>query len=296
MASSPSPDPARRTTYGRVAVAGLSVLYREAGPPEAPVLLCLHGFPSSSRMWEPLFARLSDRWRLVAPDYPGFGHSDWPDPAAFAYTFDGLAEIVDGFTRALGLTRYVLVMQDYGGPVGFRLALAHPERVAALVVQNAVAHADGLGPLWDARRAFWADRAAHEAALRANFLSPEATRQRHVGTSPHPERYDPDLWTDEIRFLAQPGQAEIQTELFYDYRTNVAAYPAWQAWLRAHRPPTQVLWGRYDPSFLEAAAAAYLRDMPEAEVHRLDAGHFPLDEAADAIAARMRAFLTRVAL
>jgi pimeloyl-ACP methyl ester carboxylesterase len=281
-----------RTSYGAVTVDGLSIFYREAGRRDAPTILLLHGFPSSSRMYEPLLARLADRYRLVAPDYPGFGHSDAPDAGNFAYTFDRLAAVMDGFVQALGLTEYVLFMQDYGGPVGFRLALAHPDRVLALVVQNAVAHEDGLGPLWEPRRAYWADRPAHEAALRANFLSLAATRQRHVGTSPHPERYDPDLWTDEFAFLSRPGQAAIQSDLFYDYRTNVASYPAWQAWLRAQRPPTLVPWGRHDPSFAVAGAEAYRRDLPDAEIHLLDAGHFALDEAPDEIADLTRHFLT----
>ncbi|GEP03012.1 alpha/beta fold hydrolase [Methylobacterium oxalidis] len=279
--------------YRTVSVGGLSVFYREAGPRDAPTLLLLHGFPSSSRMYEPLLARMAASHRLVAPDYIGFGHSDAPEPAAFAYTFDHLAEIVDGFTAALGLDRYSLYLQDYGGPVGFRLALAHPERVAAIIVQNAVAHEEGLGPLWDRRRAFWADRAAHEAALRENFLSLAATRQRHLGHDPDPGAYDPDLWTDEFAFLSRPGQDDIQTDLFYDYRTNVARYPDWQAWLRRHRPPLLVLWGRYDPSFQTAAADAYRRDVPDAEVHILDAGHFALDTRADAIARLAGEFLDR---
>ena len=279
------------TDHRTVTVDGLTIFYREAGPRDAPALLLLHGFPSSSRMYQPLLTRLADRYHLVAPDYPGFGHSGAPEPAAFAYTFDHLAAVMDRFTQALGLTRYVLFVQDYGGPVGFRLALAHPERVLALVVQNAVAHEAGLGPLWDARRAYWADRTTNEANLRANFLSLEATRARHLGTSPHPERYDPDLWTDEFAFLSRPGQIEIQSDLFYDYRTNVASYPVWQAWLRAHRPATLVLWGRYDPSFAVAGAEAYRRDLPEAEIHLLDAGHFALDEVPDEIATLTGRFL-----
>ncbi len=272
------------TSYRKVQVAGLSIFYREAGPKDAPTLLLLHGLPSSSRMFEPLLARLSDRYHLVAPDYPGFGHSDWPDPKAFAYTFDRCADIVTSFTEALGLSRYTLYMQDYGGPVGFRMALAHPERVEALIVQNAVAHDEGLGELWNPRRAFWADRSANEATLRKNLLSLSATRNRHVGTDPDPERYDPDLWTDEFAFLNQPGQADIQTDLFYDYRTNVAAYPKWQAWLRDRQPRLLVVWGRYDPSFDISEPEAYRGDVPGARIHVLDAGHFALDNAADEIA------------
>ena len=268
-------------SYRSIDIDGLSIFYRDAGPRDAPIVLLLHGFPSSSRMYEPLFARLADRYRLIAPDYPGFGHSDAPDPSVFAYTFDHLAEVMDGFVRALGLERYSLFVQDYGGPVGFRLAVAHPERLQALIIQNAVAHEDGLGPLWATRRAFWADRRTHEAALRDNFLSLAATRQRHLGRSPRPWAYDPDLWTDEFAFLSRPGQADIQTDLFFDYRTNVTRYPAWQAWLRDRRPGLLVLWGRYDPSFDVAEAQAYRRDVPDAEVHILDAGHFALDDRRD---------------
>ncbi len=186
---------------------------------------------------------------LIAPDYPGFGHSDWPDPTQFAYTFDRLAEIMNHFTDAIALPRYTLYMQDYGGPVGFRMALSHPERINALIVQNAVAHNEGLGAIWKARRAFWADRAANEKTLRTNLLSLATTRTRHVGEDPNVERYDPDLWTDEFAFLNQPGQAEIQSDLFYDYRTNVDSYPKWQAWLREKQPRLLVIWGKFDPSF-----------------------------------------------
>jgi pimeloyl-ACP methyl ester carboxylesterase len=171
------------------------------------------------------------------------------------------------------------------------MALAHPERVHALIVQNAVAHNEGLGPPWAARRAFWADRRAHEAQLRENLLSAETTRIRHVGSDPNPERYNPDLWTDERFFLAQPGQASIQTELFYDYRHNVESYPRWQAWLRERQPRLLVVWGKYDPSFEVSEAEAYRRDVPGAEVHVLDAGHFALDTAADDIAGYVRGFL-----
>lgn len=176
-------------------------------------------------------------------------------------------------------------------PGGFRLAIAYPERLEALIVQNAVAHEDGLGPLWKTRREFWADRETHEAALRENFFSFAATRQRHVGTSPNAENYDPDLWTDEFAFLSRPGQQDIQTDLFYDYRTNVASYPAWQGWLRKRQPPLQVVWGRYDPSFQVEETEAYRRDVPDAEVHVLDAGHFALDEQPDLIADLTRRFL-----
>lgn len=282
------------TRYRTIAVDGLEVFYRDAGPSDADAILLLHGFPSSSRMWQPLIDRLADRYRLIAPDYPGFGHSDAPRAGDFEYTFDRIADCVEHFTDHLRLKRYTLVVQDYGGPIGMRLAVRRPERLRALVVQNAVCHEDGLGPLWEARRAFWADRAGREAALRENFFSPNATRQRHVGKSPNVDRYDPDLWTDELAFLNRPGQRDIQTDLFYDYRTNVASYPAWQQWLRDTQPPLLVVWGRYDPSFEVAEAEAYRRDVPGAEVHVIDAGHFALDEAPDLVADLCRDFLARI--
>ena len=279
------------TLYRTIEIDGLTIFYREAGPKDAPTLLLLHGLPSSSRMFEPLFARLSDRYRLVAPDYPGFGHSTWPDAKNFAYTFDHYAEIINRFTEALALPRYTLYMQDYGGPVGFRMALAHPDRIEALIVQDAVAHNEGLGTNWKTRRAFWADRTTNENALRTNLLSLETTRTRHVGSDPNVERYDPDLWTDEFNFLSQPGQADIQSDLFYDYRTNVDAYPKWQAWLREKQPRLLVLWGKYELSFDPSEPEAYRRDVPAAEVHLVDGGHFALDTAADQIAELVRGFL-----
>src|SRR5437773_612708 len=196
----------RPTVYRTIQIDGLSIFYREAGPKDAPTLLLLHGLPSSSRMFEPLFARLSDRYHLVAPDYPGFGHSDWPDPKKFAYTFDHYAEIMNHFAEALGLSRYTLYMQDYGGPVGFRMALAHPERIEALIVQDAVAHNEGLGANWKPRRAFWADRAANEGALRTNLLSLATTRPRHVGNDHNVERMTRISGPMNLPFLASPAR------------------------------------------------------------------------------------------
>jgi len=279
------------TSYRPIRINGLSIFFREAGPKDAPTLLLLHGLPSSSRMFEPLFARLSDRYHLVAPDYPGFGHSDWPDPKEFAYTFDHLAEITSLFTEAVGISSYTLYMQDYGGPVGFRMVLANPDRIEALIVQDAVAHNEGLGARWKTRRAYWADRVANESALRTNLLSLAAARTRHVGDDPNVERYDPDLWTDEFAFLSQPGQAEIQSDLFYDYRTNVDSYPKWQAWMREKQPRLLVLWGKYESSFDSGEPERYRRDVPSAEVYVLDGGHFALDTAADEVAALIRAFV-----
>jgi len=291
-APQPLPSVSATTTYHRVTVDGLGLFYREAGPREAPTILLLHGYPSSSRQWDPLLPLLADRYHLIAPDYPGFGQSDAPSPAAYAYTFDALAAAMTGLVEQLGITRYALFVQDYGGPVGFRMALAHPERVSALLIQNANAYAEGLGPKWRGIAQYWADPTAHPEPLDA-FTSFAGARQRHIGTSPNPERYNPDTWTDEAAFLARSGSRAIQAALLLDYRTNVAAYPDWQAWMRAHPLPMLVLWGRYDPSFLVPGAEAYLRDRPEAELHILDAGHFALDEDADGVARLTRDFLGR---
>jgi pimeloyl-ACP methyl ester carboxylesterase len=281
----------RSISYHTIEIDGQKIFYREAGSADAPAVVMLHGFPSSSRMWEPLLPLLADKFHLIAPDYPGFGNSSAPSPSSFEYTFDHLAKVMDELVTRLGITSYVLFMQDYGGPVGFRLALSRPERVRAMIIQNAVSHERGLSPLWEARKKYWADSVRELDNLKANFTSFEATRQRHVGSSPHPDRYDPDTWTDEYAFLTRPGQADIQAALFLDYRTNVASYPHWQNWLRQAQPPMLVVWGKYDPSFTVAGATAYADDVPEAEIHLLEAGHFALDEATDEIALLVRNFL-----
>ena len=281
-------------SYHTIRIDNLDIFYREAGPTNAPVLLLLHGVPSSSRMYQPMLeSALSTRYRLIAPDFPGFGHSSWPSPKEFNYTFDHLAQVTEKFAEALDLRRYTLYLHDYGGPVGMRMAVAHPEKVEAIIIQNAVSHEEGLSPLWAARRAFWQDRAAQEPAFRKSFLSLETIRNRHLGTSTHPERINPDTWTDEHYFLNQPGQADIQTDLFFDYQNNLKAYPIWQKWLRDHQPPMLVLWGRYDPSFLVAGAEAYRKDVPGAEVHILDAGHFALDEQAGEVIRLTSAFMQK---
>ena len=292
-ASPGSPSTSASITYHTTTVEGLKIFYREAGAPTAPTLLLLHGFPSSSRMFDTLIPLLADRYHLVAPDYPGFGQSDAPPASQFRYTFDHLASVMEKFTEQLGLRDYAMYLQDYGGPVGFRMALAHPERVRAIVIQNAVSDEAGLGPAWESRKAYWADRARYEDTVIPSFTSLETARLRHVGTSPHPERYNPDTWLDEYALLSRPGQRRIQSDLFYDYRTNVASYPRWQAWMKQQQPRMLVMWGRYDPSFAVGGAPAYQRVVPDAEVHILDAGHFALDEKVDEIAALMRDFLGR---
>ncbi len=280
--------------YRTIDINGTCVFYREAGPPDGEVVLLLHGYPSSSRMFEPLLARLRDTKRLIAPDYPGFGLSAAPDRSSFSYTFETLARTLLAFIDALGLRRYAMYMQDYGGPVGLRLALARPERVQALIIQNAVLHEEGLTPIWDLRRGYWAKREEYESRVRDGMLSVQAGIARHVGGRAPVEYFDPDRWMDEIRFLERPGIANIQLDLVYDYQSNVAAYPKWQAYLREHRPPTLVVWGRHDPIFSVAGARAIGRELPTAELHVLEAGHFAINDVPDERAAHVRAFLTRV--
>ncbi|PTR33952.1 pimeloyl-ACP methyl ester carboxylesterase [Luteibacter sp. OK325] len=268
-------------SYRTVTIDGLKVAYREAGSKDKPTLLLLHGVPSSSRMYDALMRRLGRRFHLVAPDYPGFGNSDAPAPDDFVYTFEHLAEIVAKFTDALGLDRYVLFMQDYGAPVGMRLAVRRPAAVLGTIFQNGNVYDEGLGAVWEKRKAFWSDRDAHEAEVRRVHLLVETTRARHIGSDPDVEAYDPDLWMDEYAFLNRPGEAAIQSELIYDYQNNLSSYPSWQAWLKQHQLPTLVVWGKHDLAFIVAGAEAFKGDLPDAKVVVLDAGHFAMDTRLD---------------
>jgi pimeloyl-ACP methyl ester carboxylesterase len=280
------------TSYHRAIVDGTGIFYREAGPKDAPTIVLLHGFPSSSREFDTLIPLLAARYHLIAPDFPGFGQSDAPSPSVYAYTFDHLAETTDRLLAQLKIDKCVFFLHDYGGPVGFRIILMHPERVQALIIQNANSYTEGLGVKWAGIAKYWSDRSAHPEVF-DTFVSSEATVQRHTFGTSHPERYNPDAWTDEYAHLSKPGQREIQADLLYDYRTNVASYPTWQAWLREHKPPILVVWGKNDPSFIAPGAEAYKRDAPDADIHLLDAGHFALDEKNDEIAALVLTFLAK---
>jgi pimeloyl-ACP methyl ester carboxylesterase len=280
------------TTYHSMTIDGVGVFYREAGPKDAPTLVLLHGFPSSSREFDTLIPLLATHYHLVAPDFPGFGQSDAPPPSSYVYTFDRLAKTIGDLLEQLKISKCSFYLHDYGGPVGFRIILAHPERVQALIIQNANAYKEGLGAKWASIAQYWADPKAHPEVFDA-FVSLAATEQRHTLGTSHLDRYNPDTWTDEHAHLSKPGQHEIQAALLYDYRTNVASYPAWQAWLREHKPPTLVIWGRNDPSFIAPGAEAFKRDLPNAEIHLLDAGHFALDEKNDEIARLILTFLAR---
>jgi len=291
-AASPIPSTTATTTYHHTQVDGVGIFYREAGPKDAPTIVLLHGFPSSSREFDTLIPLLATRYHLIAPDFPSFGQSDAPSPAAYSYTFDHLAATMDALLEQLKIARYTLYLFDYGAPIGYRIMLAHPERLHALIVQNGNAYKTGLGPNWAKISEFWADPKAHPEVVDA-FLSYNLTKQRHLAGTSHPEAYDPARWNDEFAHLSQPGQREIQAALLYDYRTNVAAYPAWQAWLREHKPPTLVVWGVNDPSFIAAGATAFRADLPDAEIHLLDAGHFALEEQNDEIAGYILDFMAR---
>jgi pimeloyl-ACP methyl ester carboxylesterase len=282
------------TTYRTITVDGLRIFYREAGRPEAPAVLLLHGFPTSSHMFRDLIPLLAQRYRVVAPDLPGFGFSDAPDRSAFDYTFDRLADVIGRFTDAVGLARFALYVFDYGAPIGFRLALAHPERITAIVSQNGNAYEEGLSEGWNPIQAYWREPTeARRAALR-DFLAPEATRSQYTYGVPDEALVAPESYTLDSTLLARPGNAEIQLDLFLDYASNVALYPRVQAYLRGHRPPLLAVWGRNDPFFVPAGAEAFRRDVPGAEVRFLETGHFALETHAEEIGALIVDFLSRV--
>jgi pimeloyl-ACP methyl ester carboxylesterase len=283
-----------RTRHRTVQVEGLDVFYREAGPADAPAVLLLHGFPTSSHMFRDLIPRLAPRFRVVAPDFPGFGFSSQPDRAAFPYTFDNIARVVAGFTRAVNLARYALYVMDYGAPVGWRLALAHPERVIALVVQNGNAYEEGLREFWDPLRAYWAapgDPSRREA-LRP-FTKLDATVWQYTHGVPDISLVSPDAWRHDQAGLDRPGNDEIQLDLFYDYRTNLPLYPRIQAAFRRRRWPALIAWGKNDPIFPPVGAEPYRRDLPVEGFHLLDTGHFALETHGAEIARLMEGFLAR---
>jgi pimeloyl-ACP methyl ester carboxylesterase len=281
------------TTYQSVEVDGVRIFYREAGPKDAPHVLLLHGFPASSHMFRNLIPALADRFHVVAPDYPGFGHSAMPAPDAFDYSFDRLAEVVDAFTTRIGLDRYAMYVQDYGAPIGFRLAVRHPERVRALVIQNGNAYEEGLRDFWVPIKAYWKDPTGANRQALAQALELDATRWGYTHGARRPERISPDTWLTDQALLDRPGNKDIQLQLFYSYRTNPPLYPAWQAYFRRYQPPTLIVWGKNDAIFPVQGAEPYRRDLHDVEFHLLDTGHFALEEQGDTIARLMRAFLER---
>ena len=271
----------------------LKLFYREAGSEDAPVVLLLHGFPTSSHQYRGLIDRLSDKYRVIAPDLPGFGFSDAPDAKVFGYTFDHLAEVIESFTDAIGLTRYALYVFDYGAPVGFRLAVSRPERVSALISQNGNAYEEGLSEGWNPIRAYWQEPTEVNRANLRTFLQSGTTQFQYTHGEANAALIAPESYTLDQHFLDRPGNDEIQLDLFGDYKSNVALYPKFQHYLRTHRPPTLAVWGKNDPFFLPQGAEAFRRDVPDAEIHLIDAGHFPLETHMDEVAGTIRAFLAR---
>ena len=280
-------------TYRTATVDGLKVFYRTAGDPKHPVLLLLHGFPTSSHMFRDLIPALADRYHVVAPDLPGFGFTDAPDRGRFKYSFEHLTDVIDRFTEVLKLNRYAIYVFDYGAPVGFRLAIRHPERITAVISQNGNAYLEGLSEGWNPIQNYWKDPSPeNRAALRA-FLKPKTTQWQYTHGVANPERLSPDAWTLDSALLARPGNDEIQLDLFGDYQSNVALYPKFQDYFRTRRPPILAVWGKNDPFFLPPGAQAFKRDNPDAEIHFLETGHFALESHAPEIAAIIRDFLAR---
>lgn len=282
--------PTARILHRTAQVNGRTIFYREAGDPNAPTILLLHGLPTSSQMFRDLLPMLADRFHLIAPDYVGFGHSEAPSRDAFDYTFDALADHVLGLIEVLGLTRYSLYMQDYGGPIGFRLFTRAPERVEGFIIQNANAYMEGVGeapkkvllPLWE-KRTPETEKPARD------FVSIEGTKFHWLVGAKDPEAVNPDNWLIDQALLDRPGTQDYQIDLLEDYKSNIALYPVWQAAFRAHQPKTLIVWGKHDPFFIPAGARAYLADIPEAKLVWLDSGHFVLDENVEQVAGEIKA-------
>ena len=277
--------------YRRTQVQGLEVFYREAGSQDAPTLVLLHGFPSSSHMFRELIPKLSDRFHIIAPDFIGFGYSARPTVNEFAYTFDNLASVVETFLlRELKLKKFSIYVQDYGSPVGFRIASRNPLAIEGIIVQNGNAYAEGLSPAWEPLRALWKTRNAETEKQVRGFLTAETTQFQYLHGVRQPEKISPDAYTFDQFFLDRPGSDAIQLALFHDYASNLALYPEWQAYFRDYQPPTLVVWGQSDPFFTVEGAKAYQRDLPNAELHLLHTGHFALEEDSEVIAQHIRRF------
>jgi pimeloyl-ACP methyl ester carboxylesterase len=286
-----TPRTAEQVTYGGINVDGLNIAYREAGDPSKPKLVLLHGFPASSHQYRDLIPALADRFHVIAPDYQGFGNSDAPDPAKYAYTFDGIALTMEKFLAAKGFDHYGLFVQDYGGPVGFRIAGRHPEALDWLIVQNSNAYEEGFTKAWDGLRgALWKTRTPETEKPLAGFLTHDAIKSFYLHGAANPELISPDNWESDYGFMQRPHSVRMNLDLFYDYRNNVALYPQWQKFLRDRQPKTLIFWGQDDVFFTREGGEAFLRDLPKAEMHRLAAGHFAVEGNADVIANTMKRF------
>lgn len=282
-----------QTAHKTININGVDVFYREAGPVDAPTILLLHGFPTSSHMFRNLIPALADRFHLLAPDYPGFGNSEQPPLDEFDYTFDGLAKLMEGFIKAKGVEQYSVYLMDYGAPVGFRLAANNPENVQALIVQNGNAYDEGLKEFWDPIRTYWADPSAANAEPLAGFISPQGVEWQYTHGVRDVAAISPDNWNVDLRHLQREGNPAIQLALFYDYQNNVPHYPAWQEYFRQHQPPTLIVWGQNDYIFPADGAHPYKRDLNNLEFHLLDTGHFALEEDGQVMATLIRDFLNR---
>lgn len=294
MSTTIIPGKGHAIRYKKQPVNGLDIFYREAGASGKPVILLLHGYPASSHMFRDLLHHLANDYHLIAPDYPGFGNSSMPDQATYQYTFDNLSVTMEAFIDALGLKAFSLYMQDYGAPVGYRIALRRPELIQALLIQNGNAYADGLGPATEDGKRFWANRNTETENAVLQAMTPQGTQFQYLHGVQNPEKISPDAYLYDQYLLNRPGNVAIQVNLLYDYRNNLTQYPAWQAWLRQHQPPALITWGQNDPLFTAAGAKAYLRDLPNAELHLLDTGHFALEEFHVEIAGLIHAFLQRL--
>jgi pimeloyl-ACP methyl ester carboxylesterase len=288
-------EPPVKVLHKTVKVGDLDIFYREAGPKDAPAILLLHGFPTSSQMFRNLIPALGNQFHVVAPDYPGYGHSSMPPRDKFRYTFDHLAQVIDEFTEKIGLTKYAIYVQDYGAPVGYRLAVKHPERITAIVVQNGNAYDEGLdNDFWKPIKAYWNDPKSKEKRDGLRFVVKyEATKWQYTDGVPNPELVSPDGPAHDQFLLDRPGNDEIQLDLLLDYGSNPPLYPSWQEYFRKHQPPMLIAWGKNDKIFPAAGAAPYKRDLKTLEYHLLDAGHFALETNGDEIAGLMREFLTK---
>jgi pimeloyl-ACP methyl ester carboxylesterase len=281
-------------TFASIAVDGLNIAYRQAGDPVNPKLVLLHGFPSSSHQYRDLIRALADRFYVIAPDYPGFGLSDTPDPATFPYTFDRIAEIVERFLELKGFDTYGLFVQDYGGPVGFRLVERRPDALEWLIIQNSNAYEVGFTAAWDGlRNALWKNRTPETEAPLSGFLTRDTIKTIYMHGAKRPDLVSPDAWESDIAFMQRPHATRLHLDLFYDYRTNVPLYPKWQAFLRERQPETIIFWGQSDIFFTPEGGEAYLADLPTAEMHRLDAGHFAVEDHLDYVAGHIKSFYSR---
>ncbi|UII24699.1 alpha/beta hydrolase [Fulvivirga maritima] len=280
-----------RITYKNLEVEGINIAYREAGNPEKPTIVLLHGYPSSSHQYRKVMYQLYDEFHLIAPDYPGFGNSDVPPPKTFEYTFDNLARITNLFLEQKGIDSYAIMMQDYGAPVGFRIATAHPERITAIITQNGNAYEEGLGEAWEDIKALWKDRNPETEKALHHAFTVEGLKWHYVHGTKNEENINPDTWNIDLLKVSRPNVHELNLDLFYDYRNNVKLYPEWQQYMREHQPAVLVVWGKNDEYFPESGASAFKKDIKNIDYNLYDTGHFALEECGEEIIEKIRSFM-----